>query len=85
MKAQFKWYGLSTIRKVTQAIIFSNICFSDNVCGKSAIPPVLNSKNRKRIIGGMEVVANAWPWQAYLSLGFYGLSLLTSNCSPYSN
>ena len=37
--------------------------FADNICGKAAIPPVVITENKKRIVGGMEVVANAWPWQ----------------------
>ena len=37
--------------------------FSKNICGISSISPVLFSKNRKRIVGGMEVVPHSWPWQ----------------------
>ena len=47
--------------------------FLDNICGKAAIPPAVISKNRKRIVGGMEVVENAWPWQA--SIQFNGESM----------
>ena len=50
----------------TKAIIFENICLSDIVCGQSAIPPVVISEKRKRIVGGIEAVANAWPWTVSL-------------------
>ena len=50
----------------TKTILFENICLSDIVCGQSAIPPVVISEKRKRIVGGMEVVANAWPWTVSL-------------------
>ena len=43
-------------------------CLSESVCGISAIPPVIISKNKKRIVGGKEAVANAWPWQASLQI-----------------
>ena len=52
--------------RLTKAIIFSNLWFSEIICGRSAIPPVLSFENRKRVVGGMEVVQNAWPWQISL-------------------
>ena len=49
-----------------KAVIFACLWVSDNICGKSAIPPVTIFENKKRIVGGMEVVANSWPWQVSL-------------------
>ena len=43
---------------------FNKNFFIDNICGKSAIAPVLIPERRKRIVGGMEAVANSWPWHA---------------------
>ena len=50
--------------------IFVNKCFSDSICGKPAIPPVVISEKKKRIVEGMEVVPNSWPWQ--VSIQFHG-------------
>ena len=44
----------------TKAEIVKSLCFSENICGNAAFPPVLISK---RIVGGVEAVVNAWPWQ----------------------
>ena len=44
--------------------IFVNLYFAERMCGLAVIPPILISKNR--IVGGVEVVANSWPWQVSL-------------------
>ena len=36
----------------------------ERICGIAEIQPVIVSK--KRIIGGVEAVANVWPWQVSL-------------------
>ena len=54
----------------TKAEIVASLCFSENICGNAAVPPVLISK---RIVGGVEAMVNAWPWQ--VSLKRFGESL----------
>ena len=39
---------------------------SDVLCGISAIQPAIFSKHKKRIVGGVEAVANSWPWHVSL-------------------
>ena len=61
-----------------KAVIFACLWFSDNICGKSAMPPVDIFENKKRIVGGREVVGNAWPWQVSLQLSGESLKQNTS-------
>ena len=63
----------------TKAILFENLCLSDIVCGQSAITPVVMSEKRKRIVGGMEVVPNAWPWTVSLQTSSVGESQAQNN------
>ena len=61
-----------------KAVIFACLWVSDSICGKSAIPPVTIFENKKRIVGGMEVVANAWPWQVSIQKAGESLKQNTS-------
>ena len=51
MSEHFSWFNMKVL-------------FLDNICGKSVIPPILISERSKRIVGGLEAVANSWPWHA---------------------
>ena len=59
---------LNIFLDATQRLKF--LFFPENICGNAAVPPVLISK---RIVGGVEAVVNAWPWQ--VSLQRFGKSL----------
>ena len=69
----------------TKAVIFVSLWVSDSICGKSAIPSVAIFENKKRIVGGMEVVANAWPWHVSLQISGESLKQNTSATLLLSN